>query len=189
MSSWITNIVTWATTQLTNLGNILSSIGAQISKALQGIAGTIVSYVTSAVQTAYNALSSAIGAAVKTITDALSSLSTWIQTSMASLAAAITTKINDMVKWVNSIPEAVSSYVGGIVLEIQKWTTQTITSMVGAMFEWAKPIIKPIQDAVGWLGQIAGIFNNTYPKDPEVITIQEKQKKAKELLQKLYERK
>jgi hypothetical protein len=57
------------------------------------------------------------------------------------------------------------------------------------MFEWAKPIIQPIQDAVGWLGQIAGVFNNTYPKDPEIITIQEKQKKAKELLEQLYARK
>jgi phage-related protein len=145
--------------------------------------------VTSAIQTAYNALSGAISAAAAAINSALSSLSTWIQTSLASLAAAITTRINDLVKWVESIPKAFSDYIGGIVLEIQKWTTQTITTMVSAMFEWAKPIIQPIQDAVGWLGQIAGLFNNTYPKDPEIISIQEKQKKAKELLIKLYPKK
>jgi phage-related protein len=145
--------------------------------------------VTSAVQTAYNALSGAISAAAAVINSALSSLSSWVQTSIKAVSDLITTKITDFVTWVNSIPIAVSAYVGGIVLEIQKWTTQTITTMVGAMFEWAKPIIKPIQDAVAFLGNISNLVMGTYPKDETLEKVQKKERDAREQLRLLFERK
>jgi hypothetical protein len=36
------------------------------------------------------------------------------------------------------------------------------------MFEWAKPVIKPIQDAVGFLESIASVFTKTQPEDPAI---------------------
>jgi hypothetical protein len=90
--------------------------------------------------------------------------------------------------WDNTFAE-IPGLIDGAVSGIKDYIADFVPELVSGMFEWAKPIIKPIQDAVGWLGQIAGVFNNTYPKDPELITIQEKQKTANQQLKELFARK
>jgi len=149
--------------------------------------------VTSWIQTATNNLTTWINGVVKGINDAWTTATTAISKAwndaVTGLSAYVNTQFNALKTTVEGIPGAVQGLIDTAVSGMKDWVLGVIPDLVSAMFEWAKPIIKPIQDAVGWLGQIAGVFNNTYPKDPEIISIQEKQKKAQELLQKLYARK
>ena len=78
----------------------------------------------------------------------------------------ITDKFNDFLDWLNSIPGTVSDFIGGVVSDVQEWTVSTINDMVGAMFEWAKPVIQPIIDAATWLGKITGVITKSEPENP-----------------------
>jgi len=51
---------------------------------------------------------------------------------------------------------------------------------VGAMFEWAKPIVDPIVNAAGWLGDIAGIITGQKPEEPEIKNTRESIKQQRE---------
>ncbi len=52
--------------------------------------------------------------------------------------------------------------------EFNLWVETGLPGIVGNMFEWAKPAIQPIMDAVGFLGQIVGIVTGTATEDPKI---------------------
>jgi hypothetical protein len=106
-----------------------------------------------------------------------------------AMTTYITTKTNELVDWVNSIPKAVGDYIGGVVKDIEKWVYSIVPGIVEAMLDFLKPIVKPIQYAVGWLGQIAGIITGSHPEEPAMTehkeTIAEKQKAIDEIVKKI----
>jgi len=51
--------------------------------------------------------------------------------------------------------------------EIKLWVEVGLPGWIDDMFDWAKPVIQPIMDAVGFLGQIVGIVTGTATEDPK----------------------
>jgi hypothetical protein len=90
--------------------------------------------------------------------------------------------------WDNTFAE-IPGLIDGAVSGIKDYIADFVPELVSGMFEWAKPIIKPIQDAVAFLGNISNLVMGTYPKDETITEIQKKQKDAKQRLQELMARK
>jgi len=118
----------------------------------------------------------------KTVWDGLNSV-------VRDISEYFTSGFTDFIAWVEDLPGTVADFVGSQISGLQDFITDLIPQVVESMFEWAKPIIKPIQDAVKFLEQISHIFTGSY-KDTEEYkkrqqTIKEKQEKIREIVRRL----
>lgn len=95
-----------------------------------------------------------------------------------------TTAAND---WITGFPDLIGNWWNDRVIEIgiwladrdnefNLWVKNILPGIVGNMFEWAKPVIQPIMDAVGFLGQIVGIVTGTAPESESVKSVKENYK-------------
>lgn len=119
--------------------------------------------------------------------DVRKSIGAWWSSTVKALGDAFNTFYKDVSDFISGIPGEIQGFINTAVKSMQTWTVQTINDMVGAMFDWAKPIVKPIQDAVGFLGSLVGVVTGSYPKNENVKELQDKQQRLKQEIRDYYE--
>lgn len=94
---------------------------------------------------------------------------------------------DDFANGIGSVWDGITKQIGDAidtaVKNIEKWVNETIPGIVEGMFEWAKPVIQPIMDAVGFLGTIVDTLTGTAPAEPEIEEAKDRQKEIYEKLE------
>jgi phage-related protein len=149
-NDWIqtfpTTLSNWWTTTTASVTKWISTAIVDVKTWVQGVTKTI--------DDAWKTATSAIGTA-------------W-NNAVTGLTAFVNTQFTALKNTIEGIPGAIQGLIDTAVSGVKDWTETFVPDLVSAMFEWAKPIIKPIQDAVGFLESIAGVFTRTQPEDPVI---------------------
>ena len=89
-------------------------------------------------------------------------------------------------QWMLAFTMDIAEYTDSKIVDIKEWFDIEIPELLGPMFEWAKPIVQPIIDAVGFLGEIVGIVTGTAPESTSVKAVKKNYKeqtdRVKEIL-------
>jgi len=145
---------------------IIKTVGNMISTAVAVIATTVANLVESVATSISNIIESVATAAAK-IMDALSDLAVKIAEDIAETAGDFATLISDKIG------------------ELYEFIEKEVPNMVGGLFDWAKPVIQPIVDAVGFLKTIMEIVTGTREEDPAITEHREKITEQQETLEEL----
>lgn len=201
----------WVDSTFSNIGSWWESVRSTVVDWMLGAwvnAATFWNDVTSKIGTWWDDTKDAIW---NSIQSAITGLEAWIDSTKAGIGDwwdGVSTGIGEW--WsdtIENLGNAWDDFVSGIgdvwdgiikaigdaidtaVSNMETWVTDTVPGIVSSMFEWAKPIVKPIQDAVGFLGSIAEVFTGKRPKEPEIIeaelSIEEHKKAIKEIIGRL----
>ena len=88
--------------------------------------------------------------------------------------------------WDNTIT-GIEDFISTQISNIQDWVTDFVPELVSSMFDWAKPIVDPILDAAGWLGELTGIFTGSYKDSDEYKEYIRKNKEDRERTKEILE--
>jgi phage-related protein len=147
----------WIDTEFKNIGAWWTSTSASVNSWISTAVGDLKRYLQGVIVSVDSAWKTATTAISKAWNDAVTGLTAYVNTQFTALKNTI-----------EGIPGAIQGLIDTAVSGVKDWTETFVPDLVSAMFEWAKPIIKPIQDAVGFLESIAGVFTRTQPEDPVI---------------------
>jgi len=114
-------------------------------------------------------------------------LSTWWNDRMIDIGVWIVEATTGFNEWINGFAGLIGDWWTDRVVEIGIWLTDRnneiklwvevgLPGWIDDMFDWAKPVIQPIMDAVGFLGQIVGIVTGTAPESESIKAVKENYK-------------
>jgi len=165
-------------------GDVISIIGQLGYITIDVVTGLIVDSVES--------LTSMISTVVKDVSEALSDVTTSILSTVEDVVDAalsfLTNNILEFFGFINELTVGFTDFLLTTIKEINEVFADTIPGIVESMFDWAKPIIGPIMDAVGFLGQIAGIFTGSHPKEQIFKDTENEQKRIQKKIDDIFER-
>lgn len=139
-----------------NLVTMISNAVNELTRTLSTLAATLWAAIETAVRNAAAALTSAIAG-----------VTAFVNTLAAALWAGINKVWADTSKAVSDAFSSLTKYVNDTASSTIKVLKDWVPGAVSAMFEWAKPIVKPIIDAVGLLTTIVDIVSGVRPETPE----------------------
>jgi len=139
-----------------------------ITKTIKDWVSIAVTAVSETFSNVVDALSTALADVFDSLTDAIAD----ILGSLADLMVNVTSLIAEA-------ETVMRTLLTDKVFEIYEYIDGVIPKVVESMFDWAKPIIQPIKDAAGWLGEIADLVTGERPKEQEIRDTEEEIERTK----------
>lgn len=182
-SSWIdesfTDINAWWEDIKTIWGTVLTDAITGLQKWAADFTINVNNWYNSNLKPTIDAINSGLSDAATWIAGFPTLIGQWWQDRVIEVGVWIveaTAAAND---WIAGFPDLIAAWWNDRVLEMGLWLAErdtefnlwvknTLPGIVGNMFEWAKPVIQPIIDAVGILSKFLGFAEGTYPKDQNI---------------------
>ena len=186
-SSTATSVHSWINSAVSNITDFYEAFPIAISSWYNSNIGPIIDTVNGTINDLQEWIGEGFSNIGKWWESTWTGVITWFDSKMIDAFAWFTSSFQDFLDFIGEIPLGIADYIGTVVLDIQDWTKGIVPGIVSGMFEWAKPVIQPVIDAAGWIGEIAGILTGTRPKEQEIKdteeTIQEHYDAVKEILE------
>jgi len=195
----------WVDSSFSNIGSWWESVRSSVVDWMQGTWTNITDFwndVTSSIgkwwddtkKAIWDGLQSAIGGLQSWIDSTVSSIGDWWDGVTAGIGEWWSDTIKgigeaweDFADGIGSVWDGIASAIGDAidtaVKNIETWVNDTVPGIVEGMFSWALPLVQPIINAAGYLGQLTGLVTGDAPAEPEIEEARTKQKEIFERLE------